>query len=424
LIGYVHAFVRRAWRDTTATRLPTDVLAATDVLATDVLAIFLMTQNANGHLCYQLFRILAGFAIFVALIAGNPSAVSAAAKKNQPHKLAKKSAKKSATKATCPAKGKKATKKTTKTTTKPTTKKSTRKAAKKHHPTEKHVVAMKGNLPNVQSMGALVIDLDSGQELFARRPDNPRAIASISKLAATLTVMDHNLDLDGLTTIKKVDVDVARGGAKSRLPDGMTLSNRDLLHAALLGSDNRAVSALGRAVGLGTSQFTTAMNRKVASLGLRFTRFREPTGLSSDNQSTPRETIELLKHAMANPILGPIVRKPEYNAHPVSRPPIHYNSTHRPAARANLQVLGGKTGYNDSARYCLVIAARIDGHNYGMSFLGTEGELTRFGDVARVADWLIAHKPKRSPSTAPQGPPPPDVILAPAPLDGGTGDAR
>jgi D-alanyl-D-alanine endopeptidase (penicillin-binding protein 7) len=153
------------------------------------------------------------------------------------------------------------------------------------------------------------------------------------------------------------------------------------------------------------------MNHKVASLGLRFTRFREPTGLSSDNQSTPREVIELLKAAMAHPVLGPVVRRPEYDAHPVSRPAIHYVNTHRPAARGNIQVLGGKTGYNDSARYCLVLAARIDGHNYGMAFLGTEGDMTRFGDVARVSDWIITHKPKRGPSTAPQGPPPPETIL-------------
>jgi D-alanyl-D-alanine endopeptidase (penicillin-binding protein 7) len=293
----------------------------------------------------------------------------------------------------------------------------------RHHHSEKRVAAMKGNLPNVQSLGALVIDLDTGQELFARKPDQPRSIASISKLAAALTVMDRNLDLDGLVTIKHVDAEVARGGARSRLLEGMTLSNRDLLHAALLSSDNRAVSALGRAVGLGTMPLTAAMNRKVASLGLRYTRFREPTGLSADNQSTPRETILLLKAAMAHPVLGPIVRRPEYDAHPVSKPPIHYVSTDRPAARANVQILGGKTGYNDSARYCLVIAVQIAGHSYGMSLLGSEGDLTRFGDVARIADWIVAHKPKPRPSSAPQGPPAPEMILdlqlAP---DGGAAD--
>jgi D-alanyl-D-alanine endopeptidase (penicillin-binding protein 7) len=267
------------------------------------------------------------------------------------------------------------------------------------------VVAVKNSLPNVQSLGALVVDMDSGQEIFARRPDHPRAIASISKLAATLVAMDHGLDLDGLTTIKKADAEVARGGAPSRLLEGMTLSNRDLLHAALLGSDNRAVSALGRAVGLGTTQLTNAMNQKVASLELRATRFREPTGLSPENLSTPRELLQLLRAAMSHPILGPIVRRPEYEAHPVGRPPIRYVSTHRPAARPSLQVLGGKTGYNDAARYCLVIAIRIDGRSYGMALLGTEGKLTRFGDVARVVDWIVAHKTKLTTPATLQGPP-------------------
>jgi D-alanyl-D-alanine endopeptidase (penicillin-binding protein 7) len=365
-----------------------------------------------------LFLLATPIAALLALAPGAASGASASPTK------AKTSGKKTDKKKTDKKSAKSTGKKDSKKNCKKNCKKSAKVSAPKHHHSEKHVVAMKGNLPNVQSQGALVIDLDNGHELFARRPDNPRSIASISKLAATLTVMDHSLDLDGLTTIKKLDVDVARGGAKSRLLEGMTLSNRDLLHAALLGSDNRAVSALGRAAGLGTAQFTTAMNRKVASLGLRFTRFREPTGLSADNQSTPRETIELLKAAMAHPVLGPIVRRPEYDAHPVSKPPIHYNSTHKPAARGNIQVLGGKTGYNDTARYCLVIATKIDGHNYGMALLGTEGDLTRFGDVARVADWIITHKPKRGPSTAPQGPPSPESILGPLTPDGGAGAAE
>jgi len=53
----------------------------------------------------------------------------------------------------------------------------------------------------------------------------------------------------------------------------------------------------------------------------------------------------------------------------------------------------------DAARYCLVIAVAIDGRNYGMALLGTEGKLARFGDVARVVDWIVTHKAKL---TAPQ----------------------
>ena len=279
-------------------------------------------------------------------------------------------------------------------------------AARKRHPVrkkqvflEKRVVAVKNNLPNVLALGSLVVDLDNGQEVFNRKADQPRAIASISKLAAMLVVADRGIELDGLTTMKKVDVEVARGGAPSRLPDGMTLSNRDLLHAAMLGSDNRAVSALGRAVGLNATQFAEAMNKKVAQLGLKHTHFREPTGLSPENVSTPREVIAMLRAAMAHPTLGPILRRMEYDAHPVARGPIHYVNTHRPAHRANSDVLGGKTGFNDEARYCLVIVTKVEGHTYGMAFLGTEGKMTRFGDAARVADWLVLHKPRAAGTT-------------------------
>jgi D-alanyl-D-alanine carboxypeptidase len=82
----------------------------------------------------------------------------------------------------------------------------------------------------------------------------------------------------------------------------------------------------------------------------------------------------------------------------VGKPPIRYNNTDHAASRGNIQVLAGKTGYNDVARYCLVVATRIDGHLYFMSFLSNEGKLTRFGDVARVADWILSHRPKVAPA--------------------------
>ena len=275
-----------------------------------------------------------------------------------------------------------------------------RAAAKKHVFLERHVVAIKGGLPNIQALGALVLD-DTGHELYARNPDKERPIASISKLAATLVVMDRGLELEGLSTIAKADLDVARGGAKSRLLEGMTLSNRDLLHAALMGSDNRAIPALGRAVKLSGTQLAAAMTAKAKALGLKNTRFHDPTGLSTENVSTPRETIAMLKAVMNHPVLGPITHRLEYDAHPVGKPPITYNNTYRPAVRTNIQVLGGKTGYNDDARYCLVIATKIDGHTYYMSFLSNEGKLTRFGDVARVADWVVSRRPKNPPPGIP-----------------------
>jgi D-alanyl-D-alanine endopeptidase (penicillin-binding protein 7) len=287
---------------------------------------------------------------------------------------------------------------------------------------ERHVAATKGGLPNVQALGALVIDGETGHELYSRAPDKERPIASISKLAATLAVMDKGLELDGLTTISKTDLDVARGGARSRLLEGTTLSNRDLLHAALMGSDNRAIPALGRAVKLTPTQLAAAMTAKAKALGCKSTRFRDPTGLSTENVSTPRETIVMLRAVMSHPVLGPITRRLEYDAHPVGKPPITYTNTYKPAQRGNIQVLGGKTGYNDDARYCLVIATKVEGHVYYMSFLSNEGKMTRFGDVARVADWIVSRKPQKGATAvagagasngAPTAAPPADTGAAP-----------
>jgi D-alanyl-D-alanine carboxypeptidase len=274
---------------------------------------------------------------------------------------------------------------------------------KKAVATERLVPATKRGQPNVQAAGALVID-EGGAQVFAHNPDGERPIASISKLAAMLTVMDKGLELEGLSTINKTDVEVGKGGAKSRLLEGMTLSNRDLLHAALMGSDNRAVPALGRAVKLNPAQLVAGMNAKARQLGLKNTRFQEPTGLSVNNVSTPREVIVMLKQVIAHPVLGPITRRGDYDAHPVGKPPIRYFNTDRPAQRTNVQLVGGKTGYNDFARYCLVVATKIDGRTYYMAFLGDEGKMTRFGDVARVADWIVSHKPKTVIASAPAAP--------------------
>jgi D-alanyl-D-alanine endopeptidase (penicillin-binding protein 7) len=282
---------------------------------------------------------------------------------------------------------------------------------------ERLVPAVKRGQPNVQAAAALVID-ETGAPVFAHNPDHERPIASISKLAAMLVVIDKGLELEGLSTINKSDVEVAKNGAKSRLLEGMTLSNRDLLHAALMGSDNRAVPALGRAVKLTPAQLVAGMNAKARQLGLKNTRFQEPTGLSVNNVSTPREVIVMLKQVIAHPVLGPITRRSEYDAHPVGKPPIKYMNTDRAAARSNVQLVGGKTGYNDFARYCLTVATKIDGHTYYMAFLGDEGKLTRFGDVARVADWIVSHKAKTVLATAstpaPTAPAPPAAAPAPA----------
>lgn len=264
--------------------------------------------------------------------------------------------------------------------------------------------------PNIQSVSALAIDGDTGQVLYSRDPDRVRPIASLSKLAAALVVVEHGLRLDLSTVISEEDRRVAKGGARSRLPLGFTFNNGDLLHAALLGSDNRAVSALGRSVGLDATALARAMTKKAAELGLRNTQFSDPVGLDYRNVSTARETQGLLQAVLANPLLGRILRQPSYEVVALAPKPrrIGYSNTNQLlfGSQGTAAVLGGKTGYNAEAGYCFVGTVRTAaGRMVTAAFLGSQGRLTRFGDFSRLLAWvekqdaarsLAAQSPKRA----------------------------
>src|SRR6478752_6697391 len=72
-------------------------------------------------------------------------------------------------------------------------------------------------LPDVKSRTAIVIDRDTGAEIFGKDADEVRAIASTTKVFVALAVRKKGLDLDGWTEITRADVNQARGGSRTRL---------------------------------------------------------------------------------------------------------------------------------------------------------------------------------------------------------------
>jgi D-alanyl-D-alanine endopeptidase (penicillin-binding protein 7) len=255
----------------------------------------------------------------------------------------------------------------------------------------------RGGMPNVQAQAAVAVDLTTGEELYVKNADEVRPIASISKLMAMLVVLDRHLELDAPTTMTADDKQIALRGARSRLPVGQTFTNRDLLHAALMASDNRAVPALGRAVGLNPAQLVAAMNAKAKELGMKNTTFEDPVGLNANNRSTPRDLVLMLRAAIHQPLIAEITQKAKYVAHPVGKPgwTIDYTNTDVIARSGRFSVLTGKTGYTDLALYCLAIAVRMSAaqsHDVAMVFLGAVGKMTRFADFQRTAQWLTERK--------------------------------
>lgn len=243
------------------------------------------------------------------------------------------------------------------------------------------------NRPTLRSKTAVVLDAATGAEIFAKDADEIRPIASTTKIFVAMVVRKHGVDLDGWTKITGADVEEARGGARTRLERGEAFRNRDLLRAMLVASDNRAPTALGRAVGLEPDALVAAMNKLAKGLKLAHTKFTSPSGLRG-NTSTARELATALAAALADDVLREIMGIEAVEVRSRDGARIDYTTTNQPLAAHRYEVIAGKTGYTSAAGYCFIAAARIDRHDVVMAFLGSEGKQTRFADFNRIASWL------------------------------------
>jgi D-alanyl-D-alanine endopeptidase (penicillin-binding protein 7) len=152
---------------------------------------------------------------------------------------------------------------------------------------------------------ALVIDQSSSEILFEKNAHVALPIASITKLMTSLVVVEANQNLDEMLTVTEEDVDRKRY-SHSRLRIGSQLSRANMLHIALMSSENRAAAALGRHYPGGLSVFIKAMNAKATELGMTNSRFADPTGLSSGNVSSARDLARLVVAAYQHPLIANI----------------------------------------------------------------------------------------------------------------------
>ncbi|MCX6119109.1 MAG: serine hydrolase [Proteobacteria bacterium] len=249
-------------------------------------------------------------------------------------------------------------------------------------------------IPRIGSQSAIVISVPVGQILFEKDADEQRPIASLSKLMSAIVYMENcsHYDLDGLHEMSARNRELAKGGDKTHLTTGWSYTRRDLLKAALMRSDNRALPALMESCGMILQEFVMLMNAKAKSLNLPNTSFAEPTGLSQYNVSTAREYAKITIEATRFPELTNIMQTKNdiivgYKNGKARK--FEARNTNYILGRRNVDVIGGKTGYTDIARYCFTILNRlVDNSAVTMVFLGAEGKHTRFGDFSRIQNWL------------------------------------
>jgi D-alanyl-D-alanine endopeptidase (penicillin-binding protein 7) len=241
------------------------------------------------------------------------------------------------------------------------------------------------------------VDQDTQEVLLSKNEQAVLPIASLTKLMTGLIISEAKLPMDEMLTITQADVDTEKG-SKSRLRVGAQLSRGELLHLALMASENRAANALGRTYPGGLPVFVGLMNAKARMLGMHDTVYVEPTGLSSRNQSSAKDLAALAQVASADPLLRELSTSPGHQV-AVGRQVLQFNNTNRLVKNPAWDISLQKTGYISEAGRCLVMQTRIAGRKLILVFLDATGKLGRVADAERVRRWIESSPLVRGPAS-------------------------
>ena len=256
-------------------------------------------------------------------------------------------------------------------------------------------------MPELSAQSVLVFDQASGQPLLAKNATLQTPIASITKLMTAMLVMDAAQPLDERITLTSADRDTLKGTG-SRLAIGARYTRGQLLHLALIASDNRAAHALARTSPGGLERFVASMNRMARALGMHDTVYVEPTGLSSGNRSTALDLAKLADYAYQNYpeirhitttgqyTLGTqrvVLKKKRQKARVLYRP-VAFNNTNRFTRAEDWHIGLSKTGFINEAGHCLVMQAQVAQRNVIIVLLDAMGTNRRAGDATRIKQWL------------------------------------
>jgi serine-type D-Ala-D-Ala endopeptidase (penicillin-binding protein 7) len=242
--------------------------------------------------------------------------------------------------------------------------------------------------PDVRSASVLVFDENDASIVYAHKADIALPIASITKLMTAIVVLEAQLPLDEKIEITKADRNSEKGSF-SRLAIGTKLSRGDMLHLALMSSENRAASALGRNYPGGLPAFIRAMNAKAKALGMTRAKFVDPTGLSSGNVASSHDLSKLVLAAASNPTIAEFSTDKHF-AVAVGKRMLEFHNTNTLVSNPSWDIAVQKTGYISEAGQCLVMKAAIQGRSIVIVLLNSFGKYTRVADAKRIRKWMEA----------------------------------
>jgi serine-type D-Ala-D-Ala endopeptidase (penicillin-binding protein 7) len=240
--------------------------------------------------------------------------------------------------------------------------------------------------PKLKSSSVLIVDQSDSSVLYSRNSDVAAPIASITKLMTALVVLDAKQPLDEPIQITEADRE-SRKSSFSRLAVGTTLTRGELMHLALMSSENRAAYTLGNNYPGGMPAMVAAMNAKARALGMTNAHFVDPTGLSNQNVASPADLSKLVIAASKNSTIREYSTDRNYAVR-VRKHLVEFRNTDRLVANPTWNIIVQKTGYISEAGKCLVMAAVIEGRSVVIVLLDSFGQYTRVADAQRVKTWM------------------------------------
>jgi D-alanyl-D-alanine endopeptidase (penicillin-binding protein 7) len=243
-----------------------------------------------------------------------------------------------------------------------------------------------GNLvPDVRAAAAIIYNPATGEVIWEENSHEERSIASLTKVMTAVTFVADDPDLT-----QRVAVTAPISTARRRLSRaGELISIDDLLHLALIASDNAAARMLARTSEGGTAAFVVRMNEMAGHLGLSNTHYADPSGLNPENTSSAYDLSHLIAFASSDERLSPIMRTAEFDVHTSQRTiPIH--STNR-LLGTDVDVRAGKTGFINKAGYCLATLLQVpQGSQIAVVVLGAANSTTRFWEARHLFNWVVS----------------------------------
>lgn len=261
-----------------------------------------------------------------------------------------------------------------------------------HHASAPRLLARCGFTPasrsKLFSRAVYVVDERTGTPLYARHADAVEPIASVSKLMTALVWLEQrHVALSHRLTVTDADLDLLKF-THSRLAVGSSLSRADMLHIALMSSENRAAAALSRDYPGGRPAFIRAMNAKARRLGMRHTHFVNGTGLSPHNVSTARELAQLVHAANRHALIRRYSTDRQRTVFTGKARLMYVNSNRLiryGVIRASLQ----KTGFINESGHNMLMRMLVHGRRpVIVTMLGSQSAEGSRLDGVRIAHWL------------------------------------